>query len=121
MDQELPGKLEIPVPVIPARKLCPTKAGTDHRRHIGGHKKHKKESLCAFCVPSPICWAKPPLGKSTPASRAALLNFPAAAHDRAGEKIVEVSDKAVEAEEGTDLRPMADFVYHDMRDDFPWC
>src|SRR5438093_311502 len=30
-------------------RLCPTKRGTNHKRHNEEHKKHKKRFLCAFC------------------------------------------------------------------------
>src|SRR5262249_59575230 len=46
-------------PRLPDATLCPTKAGTNHKRHKRGTQKTQKKRLCAFCVPSPICWAKP--------------------------------------------------------------
>src|SRR5215510_11624911 len=49
------------------------------------------------------------------------LYFPGVSHDGTAEEVLEVTGKAVQAQQCADLGPMADFMHDDVSDDFSRC
>ena len=50
-----------------------------------------------------------------------LLMLKPAAHYRAEQKIVKLTGQTTYAQQGGDLRPVADFMQQDVNNDFPGC